>query len=171
MFRPRTAPLAKVARRVHRLHKTAAFACEQIPLRPAKTAFAPHGGHVCAETERKTLTITNDRRSGTLTITNDRRSGKHLQLQMTDGAEHLQLQMTDGAEHLQLQMTVTVMPKTRRLRFLIPAHVHLYARTCFTGLQRLERRRVCMKNGRQAIACLPCSNYWRKVRDSNPRYP
>ena len=89
-----------------------------------------------------------------------RRSGKHLQLQMTD-----------GAEHLQLQMTVTVMPKTRRLRFLIPAHVHLYARTCFTGLQRLERRRVCMKKGRQAIACLPCSNYWRKVRDSNPRYP
>ena len=85
--------------------------------------------------------------------------------------KHLQLQMTDGAEHLQLQMTVTVMPKTRRLRFLIPAHVHLYARTCFTGLQRLERRRVCMKKGRQAIACLPCSNYWRKVRDSNPRYP
>ena len=85
MFRPRTAPLAKVARRVHRLHKTAAFACEQIPLRPAKTAFAPHDGHVCATRKAyhtafrnhaagagaETLTITNDRRSGTLTITND----------------------------------------------------------------------------------------------------
>ena len=145
------APLAEVVRIACRHCETAAFAHEQVSLHHAKTAFAPHDSHVCATRKAHPAAFGNHAAGA---------GADTLQLQMTAGAETLTI-TNDSYSHAE-NAPVTLSHAGSRSPLRADPFVGPSA-----GVPACRHE----KWGRQAIACLPHSNYLRKVRDSNPRYP